>query len=249
MKRDREGSPPIAVWALALGAVGFVCGFFGPIALDPGANQGPLLGLFITGPGGVAAGLAAGLIARGLPITHLQRWLALAALCAVSAAGILLACLPAPERIADVIDAELSGCRTTAEAAAAATADWERRIAEVTWSPPRPDWKSDVARMLAADPGVVVDVHVTRSRGVYENRKPWNEGTRFAGAWRDESGGKQFFAGFAGNACDAYAKSGRQIFLTTSEAAAGWPPVSLPNYLGVAVLEPVPAEYRAFVGD
>ena len=47
-KRDLDSSPPIAVWALALGAVGFACGFFGPIALNPGANQGPLLGLFIT---------------------------------------------------------------------------------------------------------------------------------------------------------------------------------------------------------
>ena len=29
-----------------------------------------------------------------------------------------------------------------------ATADWEKRIAEVTWSPPRKNWKTDVARML-----------------------------------------------------------------------------------------------------
>ena len=44
-------------WALVFGAVGFGCGFFGPIALNPSANQGPLVGIFITGPGGVLLGL------------------------------------------------------------------------------------------------------------------------------------------------------------------------------------------------
>ena len=248
-KRDLDSSPPIAVWALALGAVGFACGFFGPIALNPGANQGPLLGIFITGPGGLAAGLAAGVIARALPVTDMQRWIALGSLCLVSAAGILVACLPTPQRIATVLDAEVRGCRTAAEAADAATADWEQRIAEVTWSPPRKNWESDVARMLAADPGVVVDLHVTHERDVYENRKPWNQGTRFAGAWREAGGEKSFFARFAGSACDAYPNTGRRIYWTTSEASSGWPPVALPNYLGLAVMEPEPAEHRAFAGE
>jgi hypothetical protein len=39
-----------------VGAVGFVGGFFGPLVFAPGANQGPLLGLFITGPLGFVAG-------------------------------------------------------------------------------------------------------------------------------------------------------------------------------------------------
>jgi hypothetical protein len=40
----------VSTWALVLGGVGFICGFFGPIELSPDANQGPLLGIFITGP-------------------------------------------------------------------------------------------------------------------------------------------------------------------------------------------------------
>lgn len=50
------------------GVIGFVGGFFGPIWLTPEANQGPLLGLFITGPGGVVIGALCGaLIAAGKP--------------------------------------------------------------------------------------------------------------------------------------------------------------------------------------
>jgi hypothetical protein len=46
--------------ALLVGAVAFCPGFFGPIFLMPHANQGPLLGLFITGPLGFVAGAVGG---------------------------------------------------------------------------------------------------------------------------------------------------------------------------------------------
>jgi hypothetical protein len=54
--------------ALVTGAVGFSAGFFGPMIFTPGANQGPLLGIFITGPLGLMCGGAGGAIhwfARG----------------------------------------------------------------------------------------------------------------------------------------------------------------------------------------
>lgn len=49
----------IFIGAAAIGGTGFVLGFFGPILLG-GGNQGPLLGLFITGPLGVVAGAIGG---------------------------------------------------------------------------------------------------------------------------------------------------------------------------------------------
>ena len=48
--------------ALVVGGVGFVGGFFGPMIFAPDANQGPLLGLFITGPLGFLAGGVGGLV-------------------------------------------------------------------------------------------------------------------------------------------------------------------------------------------
>lgn len=52
----------VALGAVALGTLGFLLGFFGPLLLTPGANQGPLLGLFITGPLGFLCGAAGGWI-------------------------------------------------------------------------------------------------------------------------------------------------------------------------------------------
>jgi hypothetical protein len=51
----------VFVTALVVGAAAFAAGFFGPILLTPEANQGPLLGIFVTGPLGFVAGLAWGL--------------------------------------------------------------------------------------------------------------------------------------------------------------------------------------------
>ena len=48
--------------AVLFGSIGFAAGFFGPIIFTPEANQGPLLGIFITGPAGVFIGAIAGLV-------------------------------------------------------------------------------------------------------------------------------------------------------------------------------------------
>ena len=61
-----EGSTSVAVMAglgaVILGGLGFVAGFFGPMIFAPDANQGPMLGLFVTGPAGVVIGAIAGAI-------------------------------------------------------------------------------------------------------------------------------------------------------------------------------------------
>jgi hypothetical protein len=60
--KSRPGSfSTILQWALIVGGIGFALGFFGPIIFMPGANQGPLLGIFITGPLGFVLGAVAGL--------------------------------------------------------------------------------------------------------------------------------------------------------------------------------------------
>ena len=53
----REGfASSIVLGAFVVGGIGFAGGFFGPIIFTPGANQGPLLGIFITGPLGFILG-------------------------------------------------------------------------------------------------------------------------------------------------------------------------------------------------
>jgi hypothetical protein len=60
--RQRGLLVSMAVGTLALGGIGFCAGFFGPLLLTPEANQGPLLGLFITGPLGFLLGALGGFL-------------------------------------------------------------------------------------------------------------------------------------------------------------------------------------------
>jgi energy-converting hydrogenase Eha subunit B len=52
----------VLIGAAVAGSVSFAAGFFGPIVFMPDANQGPLLGIFITGPIGFVLGGVLGAI-------------------------------------------------------------------------------------------------------------------------------------------------------------------------------------------
>ncbi len=45
---------------ILVGTIGFSLGFFGPLILTPSSNQGPLLGILVTGPLGFFLGLFLG---------------------------------------------------------------------------------------------------------------------------------------------------------------------------------------------
>jgi hypothetical protein len=52
----------VLIAVIASAFVGFAAGFYGPIFLSPGASQGPLLGIFFTGPLGALLGLVVSLV-------------------------------------------------------------------------------------------------------------------------------------------------------------------------------------------
>ena len=47
----------VAGFTLTVAWIAFLIGFVGPLIVAPHANQGPLLGIFITGPAGLLLGL------------------------------------------------------------------------------------------------------------------------------------------------------------------------------------------------
>jgi hypothetical protein len=50
----------VIMGGIIVGSISFAAGFFGPIIFSPKADQGPLLGIFITGPLGFIVGLIGG---------------------------------------------------------------------------------------------------------------------------------------------------------------------------------------------
>ena len=228
------------VWALALGVVGGAAGFFGPMILNPDANQGPMLGLFITGPGGALAGLVLGFIFRILPFTDSVRGQALVLFCTLFGAGILWFSLPEPVAVVNVVDGSIGRCYSPAKLMPDAIARWEGEVARYPNSPQRANWREDTARMVRESPGVIVEIEIERRNFIVENRKPWNRGKLDARGWRAAHETGKYFGG---GACDSY-PAGRHVQLALKgTGSAGWPPEGLSSFLGILDLEPVPPQY------
>ncbi len=241
----------ILVWVIVLGCTGFAAGFFGPIALNPEANQGPLVGIFITGPLGALAGLVLGAIFRFLPVTDPSRLRALVLTSSTLALGTLYYCLPEPKVRGYVIEAEVEDCTAPPRAFAAALAEWEQAVVRTTWATPPADWKDTARRNVEREHGMVLTMRVVRRSTIHEHRKPWNAGRLTASAWvaRDEA--ERYYARDADDDCAAYRDRGRALYtpFTDSpadriEPAAVWPPTDTTSFLRLMELGPVPAQYR-----
>jgi hypothetical protein len=246
---------PISLWGLALGAVGFIAGFFGPIALNPEANQGPLVGILITGPGGLLGGFALGAMFRFLPVTDLTRVQALAAACTILGVGTLYFCLPEPKVHGYVVDAEVEECASPARSFAAALADWEQAAARVTWYTPPSDWRDTAKRNIERDRGVVLTMRVVRRATIHEHRKPWNAGLRTASQWVTVGESERYYASDAGSSCEPYLARARDLYTPFSGSDSGpnepaqvWPPTDTTGFLRLMELGPVPAEYPRLLG-
>jgi len=234
-------------WTLVLGAVGFVCGFVGPMVFSPDANQGPLLGLLITGPGGALLGAVLGLIVGAVRVPQPIARKVLLAVSALLAGVTLYWSMPEPHYYANVVDVEIVHCALPESLRDKAMDYWDDRIAKVTWAAPRAGWRQDFDRMVAADAGVVLDVRVLRESKLYENRKPWNRGTFTANPWGSGEAPTQYFARFAGGACEDYAAGQHAVYMAKGEDAKLWPSEVLSNFLDLQLLEPLPARFRNVV--
>jgi len=243
-------APHPLLWALALGVAGFAAGFFGPIVLVPEANQGPLLGIFITGPGGALMGLVLGTLLRLAPVTPRRRWQALLISAGLLIGGTLLYCLPEPRPSGSIVDVHTLACSAPTSMFAPALQRWNDAVAAAPWAEPPAQWREMAQHRISADNGVVLTMQVRRERPLYELRKPWNRGDVTASPWQDAGETRRYYLPAA--SCDAFTASGHQPALQYPRAAEGdaqWPPTSVPNFLGLLVLQPVPAAYRHLLDD
>ncbi len=72
--RERSDFSRIILCGAVIGAICFIAGFIGPLYIGPESPQGPLFGIFMSGPAGALLGCAVGVVrsirivrARGAP--------------------------------------------------------------------------------------------------------------------------------------------------------------------------------------
>lgn len=235
------------LWMLILGAVGLFSGYFGPLAFSPDANQGPLLGIFVTGPRAAILGLLLGALVRFVAPLNQAKAYVLGAACIGVCGATLYASMPDPEFRGRIVDAQVNSCAVPSRAVDSALAYWNARIAPVTWAAPRAGWKEELRDLARTDPGVVIEMRVLRARDVYVNRKPWNRGSLVRTPWQAEVETKRYYARFSGSDCSDYLVAPRALYFPASEheTVYAWPPRGLPNLLDLLVLDAVPQEYES----
>jgi len=238
-----------ALGALVLGGVGFVCGFFGPIALSPEANQGPLLGIFIAGPAGTLLGALLGAVTGALQAPPSTFRIVLGVACALMASTTLYWSTPQPEYRAGLLDAEIEDCAPPSSRRDKAVASWDEVLARMTHSHARAGWKQDLDHMLVTESAVVLRLRVLRQSGVYENRKPWNRGSLEARPSTTNDPEPIYYATYAGGSCASYPTGTRAQFLTSGKTSHEWPPEILANLLNLRTVEPAPERYRSLARE
>ncbi len=232
-----------AIWALVLGLVGFISGFVGPGIFDPNTVQGPMLGIFITGPLAFAAGGLLGAISAFNNLSTRHNIYALI-ICSVIVTGLTLnRSTLEPRYLGFVVDAEIRDCKSAQSAVDSSVSRWDKTAWTDSYKP-RPNWKTDITNMLRKDKGVILDLFVFRKKTFYENRKPWNKGQRVATDWQVENTTTNYYARYDGASCVDYNDKTRKLYFPVWEASSVSPPDILPTFLGLYVLEPVPQEYQ-----
>jgi hypothetical protein len=240
-------NPPRSKWILILGLAGFAAGFLGPMIFVPEANQGPMVGIFISGPAGVALGaILWGLCSLIKPAARTQ-WRLLYTITVIGVLATLLAVQPQPALLGYVFDGEVQACEAVPDSEETLLADWDAQVAKYDYAQPRAGWREDLRRQIHDAPGVLVTVRIQRQNAIRENRKPWNHGSQFAWGWTAQSQDTPFYD--ADGTCDRYATGsalrGYQAYdadevLSTPSV---WPPSTLLRILGASRMADVPPRW------
>lgn len=245
-------SPSFLLCVFILGAVGFSAGFFGPMIFSPDANQGPLVGILISGPGGAVLGLLLYLVIRVAQLSHSRAWQMLFVCCLTLTLVTLYFVMPGPALHGYIQEVQIESCRKPVDQSDQAVKFWEAAFVSSRSPATRPNWKEDSLAMLENDDGVVLSVTVIRQKRISAERKPWDSGHIRAGDWQEVNKQQSFYAKYAGSSCANYVNGATEFNDQYFEGAPknlGWPPTQVANYLDLQTLEAVPESYSAFTGN
>jgi len=232
-------------FCLVLGVVGFLAGYIGPLILRPDANQGPLLGIFITGPLGFFAGFCLWFLSRvfSWSLVTQRKWLGVG--CGVLVMTVVAVALaPKPDWVGWIYEVEVMHCRAVHTETENVLVDWRRRIADADGLPARPGWPEEVKRVLKEDTGSLVDVKILGEKSVKKERSFFNKESWVAYAIMDKVVRTKTFyiaqpcASLPSGTTGTYFVSSK--FNVKADKDRPWPPVGVGDLLFKASLLPVP---------
>jgi hypothetical protein len=234
----------IALWTLTVGLAGFLAGFVGPMLVMPDANQGPLVGIFFSGPLGLILGAVLGTGMRLFGVHPAVSGLWLAVTCVAVIVATLYILTPEPRLETTLVDLEVRGCVPALDWKDRAFAEWDKKLTLPGWSRPVPDWRGHFERTAI---GSVVTASTRRHRQIWIGQAAWNRDKRWASAWEaggtSEPSNKEFYSS---KSCADSPVGSNGVFVAKPLRPDGrYPPLDPPGFLGMADLVEVPRSEAA----
>jgi hypothetical protein len=238
----------ILLWTAVLGLVGFFSGYIGPLIVAPAAAQGPLLGIFITGPGGAILGALVGVFAAILDWPARAQRAMIMGMAIVVAIGTIYFCVPSPRYVADLADIEILSCAP----ASSQRSNTLMRLSQIESMRPGPpsttQWGPRFDRALANNPGLVVNAHIFRTKLVFEGRAAWDQGVITASSWKSADRAQSYFISNAAASCGSF-PAGAWLMIRSVGNIGVWPPSGIAELLGMQSAERLPPDLGHLSGQ
>lgn len=241
--KKSESILPNFSWILALGLLGFLAGFFGPIVLNPEANQGPLVGIFISGPAGAFLGLVMFVLSRILKWNSATQWRLFLLVAPTLVLATLFFVLPQPALRGYRLEIQVKNCQTLSEAREEILKSWDQRVSRVDWVKARDGWRAEMDQKLQRESGVVIEAVLLRYKEMRLHQKPWNHGQPFETEWQSANTVKTYFV--AEPTCEKLPSGASGIYtveatdqVANAQKDQAWPPSEMKGFLPYQTLQP-----------
>ncbi len=234
-----SGNPTtIILGTVSHGAIGFILGSALPLLLKPGSNLGPLLGIIGIGPFGLIWGLVLGMILtlfRCEPKSQIV-WMCLSL---AGFTGLTFFLSFSQEKLGVfILDGEILKCISQD------SLEFENLMSQrIEWwesglnsESHASDWGKRVRSRIKPDPGVVFQILIHRETNQTPNEPDQIKHLQ----WQDVQRKEWVFCRIHDMECEADLIGKRSLFTLTWESSRLSPPDTLPAFLGLKVLKPVP---------
>jgi uncharacterized membrane protein YeaQ/YmgE (transglycosylase-associated protein family) len=235
-------------WAATLGLCGFLAGFIGPLILVPEANQGPLLGIFITGPIGFLAGIILWALSKHFAWTPKTQKRVLYTGCAALVGAVITVSLtPNPKWLGWIYQVELISCQAPAAEVDTALKEWRERVAHSSWKEPRANWEAEIASTLREDKGSVVRAKILVEK-VVRAEKPLSRNEKISVfPIQTDPNNLREISFYLPQPCSELTLNSKSYYFVGSDRMhimanpnLPWPPTAVSDLLIKATLEPLP---------
>lgn len=213
-----------------VGSAGLIPGFYLPIFLNPGANQGPFLGLFVTGPTSFVCGIIIGIVFQIFNFKRVTKIIILSPIVTAIICWTTVLSLPEDLLLSRNISGEILHRSNPIERLNSRIKWWDELIKNEAYIRPTLDWKGKIKNIFETEQGCLVTVNVHALRMTNLRKRPWNSGDTIV-IDKGENGREELY--IRGCSCSEIRETNLDYNVIEVEFDSVSPPLNIAAFLGV----------------